>query len=279
MTKCDFTTEQSNIPTEEGQFTGIKIVHDNVHNPSHYQGKYGMESIDVLRNFMTSEQLKGFYLGNALKYQLRYQKKNGLEDLKKARKNLDWLIEEVEKMNNEKVYVEGDVVGFVADTTGTREKQIQVSSGEIVSIDEGFIHKSIAPEKVTIPQFVADWIEKRKRELSIREAMSQAHVSAEVDDWLMELDEDGAFLNQDLFARAWLDGYEVEKEPKYKVKFKGVLKNNNYLNYNSEIKNWYHASSLEIGMVRTKFTRKELEEASFGWVFDCPGVEIEEVEE
>lgn len=96
MTKCDFTTEQSNIPTEEGQFTGIKIVHDNVHNPSHYQGKYGMESIDVLRNFMTSEQIKGFYLGNALKYQLRYQKKNGLEDLKKARKNLDWLIEEVE---------------------------------------------------------------------------------------------------------------------------------------------------------------------------------------
>nr|WP_048791899.1 DUF3310 domain-containing protein [Streptococcus cristatus] len=75
----------------------MKIVHDNVHNPSHYQGKYGMESIDVLRNFMTSEQLKGFYLGNALKYQLRYQKKNGLEDLKKARKNLDWLIEEVKK--------------------------------------------------------------------------------------------------------------------------------------------------------------------------------------
>lgn len=96
MTKCDFTTEQSNIPTEEGQFAGIKIVYDNVHNPSHYQGKYGMESINVLRNFMTSEQLKGFYLGNALKYQLRYQKKNGLEDLKKARKNLDWLIEEVE---------------------------------------------------------------------------------------------------------------------------------------------------------------------------------------
>ncbi|MFS9017821.1 DUF3310 domain-containing protein [Streptococcus cristatus] len=74
----------------------MKIVHDNVHNPSHYQGKYGMESIDVLRNFMTSEQIKGFYLGNALKYQLRYQKKNGLEDLKKARKNLDWLIEELE---------------------------------------------------------------------------------------------------------------------------------------------------------------------------------------
>ena len=48
---------------------------------------------------MTPEQLKGFYLRNALKYQLRFQKKNGLEDLKKARKNLDWLIEEMEHEN------------------------------------------------------------------------------------------------------------------------------------------------------------------------------------
>ena len=40
--------------------------------------------------------------GNAIKYLLRFQKKNGLEDLKKARKNLDWLIEEVEKeLNND----------------------------------------------------------------------------------------------------------------------------------------------------------------------------------
>ena len=72
---------------------------DNVNKPSHYQGRYGMESIDALRNFMTPEQLKVFYLGNALKYQLRFQKKNGLEDLKKARKNLDLLIEEMEHEN------------------------------------------------------------------------------------------------------------------------------------------------------------------------------------
>ena len=64
---------------------------DNINKPSHYQGRYGMESIDALRNFMTREQLKGFYLGNALKYQLRFQKKNGLEDLKKARKKHGWV--------------------------------------------------------------------------------------------------------------------------------------------------------------------------------------------
>ncbi|MCK1222626.1 DUF3310 domain-containing protein [Streptococcus uberis] len=66
---------------------------DLVNKPNHYQGRFGIESIDVMRNFMTDEQLSGFFLGNAIKYQLRYQKKNGLEDLKKARKNLDWLIE------------------------------------------------------------------------------------------------------------------------------------------------------------------------------------------
>ena len=72
---------------------------DNVIKPIQYQGRYGMESIDALRNFMTPEQLKGFYLGNALKYQLRFQKKNGLEDLKKDRKIMDWLIEEKEHEN------------------------------------------------------------------------------------------------------------------------------------------------------------------------------------
>ena len=88
MTHCDFTTKRLNMPTDAGQFTGFRVIHDNVNNPSHYQGNYGMESIDVLRNFMTPEQLKGFHLVNALKYQLRYQKKNGLEDLKKQERTL-----------------------------------------------------------------------------------------------------------------------------------------------------------------------------------------------
>ena len=65
--------------------------------------KNGMESIEILRNFMTDEQLVGFYLGNSLKYLIRHQKKNGLEDLKKARKNLDWLIEKMEEKNDTKI--------------------------------------------------------------------------------------------------------------------------------------------------------------------------------
>ena len=73
------------------------VVHeDKIDKPKHYQGKFGLEAIEVVRNFMTTEEIRGFYKGNTLKYILREAKKNGLEDLKKARKNLDGLIEEME---------------------------------------------------------------------------------------------------------------------------------------------------------------------------------------
>ncbi len=42
--------------------------------------------------------VESFYWGNAIKHMLKFQHKNGLEDLKKARKNLDWLIEEKERV-------------------------------------------------------------------------------------------------------------------------------------------------------------------------------------
>nr|DAU22021.1 MAG TPA: nucelotide kinase [Caudoviricetes sp.] len=75
----------------------LKTKEDKVNNPSHYKGKFGLEAIDVVRNFAGNlTAVQGFYWGNAIKYLLRFQSKNGLEDLKKARKNLDWLIEEME---------------------------------------------------------------------------------------------------------------------------------------------------------------------------------------
>ena len=65
---------------------------DNVHNPKYYQGRNGLEAIDVLRNFMSDEQFDGYHLGNLLKYLIRYSKKNGIEDLEKAKVHMDWLI-------------------------------------------------------------------------------------------------------------------------------------------------------------------------------------------
>lgn len=77
------------------------VVHeDKIDKPKHYQGRFGLEAIEVVRNFAGNlSAVQGFYWGNAIKYLLRFQSKNGLEDLKKARKNLDWLIEEMEKVN------------------------------------------------------------------------------------------------------------------------------------------------------------------------------------
>lgn len=71
-----------------------KEDNDSVSHPNHYQSKSGLEVIDVVRTF--TEDLTGvesFYTGNILKYMCRWKKKNGLEDLKKARQYLDWLIE------------------------------------------------------------------------------------------------------------------------------------------------------------------------------------------
>lgn len=78
----------------------LKTKEDKVNNPNHYKGKFGLEAIDVVRNFAGNlTAVQGFYWGNAIKYLLRFQGKNGLEDLKKARKNLDWLIGEMEEEN------------------------------------------------------------------------------------------------------------------------------------------------------------------------------------
>ena len=67
--------------------------HDEVTNPSHYQGSQGLEVIEAHKNFLADEMLRSYYKGKILKYLLHEREKNGLEDLKKARKNLDWLIE------------------------------------------------------------------------------------------------------------------------------------------------------------------------------------------
>ena len=127
-------------------------------------------------------------------------------------------------------------------------------------------------EKVKIPQFVADWIEqckaKRKRLLT-----ALLYTPEKVNSWVDDPD------NQKLFARAYLDGYEVEKEKRYLVRVKGVNGYGRYLNKSLLSKEYFFASNNEISGYRTKHTHKELEEAGFGWVFDCEGIEIEEVTE
>lgn len=74
---------------------------DPVNHPNHYQSESGLEVIDAIRAFTEDCQgIEGYYTGNAIKYICRWKKKNGLEDLKKARVYLNWLIEHEEKKND-----------------------------------------------------------------------------------------------------------------------------------------------------------------------------------
>lgn len=73
---------------------------DNVNSPNHYQLEgLGIEVIDIMRSNLESEGFKNYCKGNVIKYILRAEKKNGLEDYKKAQKYLSWIIEAAENDN------------------------------------------------------------------------------------------------------------------------------------------------------------------------------------
>ena len=131
----------------------------------------------------------------------------------------------------------------------------------------GLVRQLDEPQKVVVPQFVADVIEgAREQSAELEDAFEYVWEVAigELREWFRKLE------NRDTFARAWLDGYEVNKEKRYLVKLKAVdqylvsVKDENFLGFLQS-------------RLRSKFTRKELEDAGFGWVFDCEGIEIEEI--
>lgn len=124
--------------------------------------------------------------------------------------------------------------------------------------------------KPVIPQFVADWIEECKaKEKRLLTAL--LYTTEKVNSWVDNSE------NQELFALAWILGYEAEEEKRYYIRLKGVDENYNYLNYIKHLNAWVLAEIKTDKKFRTTHTKKELEEANFGWVFDCPGIEIEEV--
>lgn len=133
----------------------------------------------------------------------------------------------------------------------------------------------IDTKKVTVPQFVADWIEECKNDdFHLFGAMEGISLNQKkLDYWFREDD------NMEIFARAWLDGYTVEEEKRYYVRFKGMESDDfNYLNFIKFQHAWVLSSIKLDKKFRTEHTKKQLEEAGFGWVFDCEGIELEEVE-
>ena len=148
-----------------------------------------------------------------------------------------------------------------------KETLIRLTGWAVYVYIEELIKSLDEPEKVVVPQFVADWIEEaRKSCKDVADFFDFDFTNEEVGKWFMQ---ERPF---DLAARAWLDGYEIEEENQYVV----TLKNRQPLVKSQSGSILYFSQDITAG--NYKVTRKELEEAGFGWVFDCPGIEVEEVE-
>ena len=151
-------------------------------------------------------------------------------------------------------------------------KNIFGNKNEYVKIDMvvELLSELDEPQKVIIPQFVADWIEEcEEKEKTLLNSL--LYTPEGVNSWVGNSD------NQELFARAWIEGYEVEKEKLYRVKMKGNIEADKLV-YGNFVEKYFFAQKSNLPSVRNYHTKKQLEKAGFGEVFNSPLFEVEEVE-
>lgn len=138
--------------------------------------------------------------------------------------------------------------------------------------EQGKLEGMVEREKVKVKQFVADWYEENKDDFELNLWLFLTEFDEENIDmserfgmWLGDEDNNPiqTLVNMHQF------GYEIEKEKQYLVKIKATK---HYLAKDGNGKIFFSLA------FKGYFTKKELEEAGFGWVFDCEGIEIEEVE-
>lgn len=165
----------------------------------------------------------------------------------------------------------------------SREKAVRTISrisGSSVSYAED-LYDSFFPKPV-VPQYVADWYEEHKNDLN---EDIWAYLTSWADTkwdgfkyWMYHAGRNKAITT---LANMHQFGYEVEKETKYTVKIKAVLGQylgKYYLN-NEELTPQFSRTQFTVDKERPTFTREEIEKTGFGWVFDCPGVEVKEVDD
>ena len=124
--------------------------------------------------------------------------------------------------------------------------------------------------KPVIPKFVADFIAEQKKLGHTLSYSIDASMSDRVAEWYWD--------NSELFALAWIFGHEVEEEKRYLVKVKGICGNHETLNREKHSNKWLFSDREENSLYGTHHTRKELEDAGFGEVFNSPVFEVVEVE-
>lgn len=164
----------------------------------------------------------------------------------------------------------------------TRDEAVQklATAGRLSIAHAEDLYDSIIPKPV-VPKYVADWLKENdwREDTSGRQTIFDAFDNLTLDasngfyvdvkKWVEE--------NGNIFAQAWAFGYEVEDEPRYMVRIKGIDDRYDVLNYGTHLDEWTIDDADGAKEVRTTHTRKELETNGFGWVFDCEGVEVKEV--
>lgn len=151
--------------------------------------------------------------------------------------------------------------------------EIVVKLAKKPSIDYLFEQNQVSKvELVEVPKLVADWIEKKKEngdDLLVALDKNWQGMEDSVRDWF-----DGEKERYELFARAWLDGYEVEKEPLYYVKL--IDQATGYLNVRSDGCKSLN-NSVQNDIFKTQFTEADIKAIDERyWQFAVPVEEVTE---
>lgn len=131
-------------------------------------------------------------------------------------------------------------------------------------------------EKPVVPQYVADWYEENKEDYDYELwDYFTSFNDQEDNDFKKWIRKEGTepiitLVNMHQF------GYEVEEKTKYRVRVKAITDGMNFLKRDKDENAWYFGDYSVIGVL--SHTRKELEDAGFGWTFSCEGIEVKEVE-
>lgn len=145
----------------------------------------------------------------------------------------------------------------------------------------GLVRQLDEPQKVVVPQFVAEWYEENKDVFEANLYRYAYNIPSVFDsDKLNEFERWFLTAGKKPFqtlVNMHQFGYEVEKEKRYLVKVKGICGNHETLNREKHSNKWLFSDREENSLYGTHHTRKELEDAGFGEVFNSPLFEVEEV--
>lgn len=150
-------------------------------------------------------------------------------------------------------------------------------SGGSVSYAED-LYDSFFPKPV-VPQYVSDWYEANKNDLNedIWEYLT-SWADTKWDEFKYWMYHTGRNKAITTLANMHQFGYEVDKGPRYTVRVKGIKGDKQWLAFSELAECWWFGTKEVSHYAVLEHTRKELEDADFGWVFNCPGVEVKEVE-